>query len=234
MKHTTRVAGLSTIAFGLAGLAWFVLELTPQRLGFQDTDNPEVMLAFIRAYPDVFIYAGMTLILMAIAMTVGTLAIAELAAARSNRLAVRCLSAFGLFSAAFLFICGGIRIQASGPLLHMGSLKDEWGEAAYLAAHVASQATLILSLFTLSVWIVGLSLIGRRTKLVPVGLLVLALLPAFRIVAGFLGPLGILPEGLWIFWILSIPGVILWCLLFGIVLMRRSVGPSADPAPATA
>jgi hypothetical protein len=85
-------------------------------------------------------------------------------------------------------------------------------------------------------WAVGLSLIGLRTKVIPLAICVLGIFPAFRIVSGILGSLGVLPEadGLWVISIASIFGTILWCLMLGIVLLYRS-GSTAAPAahPAT-
>ncbi len=85
-------------AVALAGIAWFALESTPPRLGFEDTDNPAVMVRFIRAYPEVFVQAGMALILMAISLTVAVLAVAEVIGPRSGAVGLRSTSALGLFA----------------------------------------------------------------------------------------------------------------------------------------
>ena len=42
MTGTSRTAGLSTIVFALASIAWTVFELVPQILGFRDNDDPSV------------------------------------------------------------------------------------------------------------------------------------------------------------------------------------------------
>ena len=55
---TARLGALSVIVFALAGIAWIALESTPPRLGFEDTDNPSVMVEFIRAHPEVFVRAA--------------------------------------------------------------------------------------------------------------------------------------------------------------------------------
>lgn len=237
MRSATKVAALSTILFSLASIAWFVLESTAPRLGFEDTDNPAVMVRFVREHPDVFVQAGTTLILMAISLTIAVLAVAEVVGAASGALSLRSTSAFGLFSAAFFLFGGAVRIGSSGPLLHFAGLREEWGEGAYLAVQIFSQALLIGGIFALCLWAVGLSLIGLRTKVIPLALCVLGVFPAFRIVSGILGPLGLLPEVdmLWVISIASIFGTILWCLILGIVLLRRS-GSTAEPAasPATA
>lgn len=238
MRSATKVAALSTLFFSLAGIVWFVLESTPPRLGFSDTDDPAVMVRFVREHPAVFVQSGTTLILMAISLTIAVLAVAEVVAPRSGALSLRSTSAFGLFSAAFFLFGGAVRIGSSGPLLHMAGLREEWGEGAYLAAQVVSQGLLIGGIFALCLWAVGLSLIGLRTKVIPLALCVLGVLPAFRIASGMLGPLGLLPEldVLWVISIASIFGTILWCFVLGIVLLRGSFGSIAEPAvgPATA
>lgn len=232
MRGTTKVAALSTILFALAGIVWVVLEGTPPRLGFEDTDDPAVMVGFIRQYPEVFVQAGTMLVLMAISLTIAVLAVAEVVGPPSGAVGLRSTSAFGLFSAAFFLFGGAVRIGSSGPLLHMAGLREEWGEGAYLAAQVVSQGLLIGGIFALCLWAVGLSLIGLRTKVIPLALCVLGILPAFRIVSGMLGPLGLLPDSdvLWVISIASIFGTILWCFVLGIVLLRRSFGSIAEPA----
>ena len=221
---TARLGALSVIVFALAGIAWFALESAPPRLGFEDTDNPAIMVGFIWAHSEVFVQAGVALIVMAISLTTAVLSVAEVIGPRSGGVGLRSTTAFGLFAAAFFLFGGGIRIGSSGPLLHMAGLRAEWGESAYLAAQVVSQAVLIGGLFALCLWAVSLSLIGLRTKALPVALCVLGLLPAFRIVSGTLGPLGLMPdtEILWLMAMASILGTILWCLLLGVVLLRRS------------
>ncbi len=238
MRSATKVAALSTILFSLAGVVWFVLESTPPRLGFSDTDDPAVMVRFVREHPAVFVQAGTTLILMAITLTIAVLAVAEVVGARFGSVGLRSTSAFGLFSAAFFLFGGAVRIGSSGPLLHMAGLREEWGEGAYLAAQVVSQGLLIGGIFALCLWAVGLSLIGLRTKVIPLALCVLGVFPAFRIVSGILGPLKLLPEVdmLWVISIASIFGTILWCFILGIVLLRRSFGSIVERAvePASA
>lgn len=233
MPNTARVAGLAIIVFAVAGIAMFVLLTAAPRMGFEDTDDPSVMLRFISANPDIFTYAGLAMMLMAISLTVATFAVANVFAGPTD-LAVRSVSAFGLFTAGFFLLSGALHVQASGPLLHMAGLRAEWGQSAFLAFQVASQATGILGLFTLSIWAVGLSLIGLRTKVIPAALSLVGILPAFRIVAVTLGPLDLLPDGAWILGMLSIPGVFLWCLLLGLVLLRQGFGAAEEPRVAPA
>lgn len=226
MRITTRIAAISTSVFALAAIAWFFLESTPPRLGFEDTDDPAVMVGFIRQHPEVFVQAGTMLVLMAISLAIAVVAVEEVLRPRSGGVGLRATSAFGLFAAAFFLFGGAVRVGSSGPLLHMAGLREAWGEGAYVAAQVVSQAVLIGGIFAICLWAVGLSLIGLRTKVLPLALCVLGILPAFRIASGLLGPLGLLPDigVLWVISIGSIFGTILWCLILGIVLLRRSFG----------
>ena len=52
--------------------------------------------------------------------------------------------------------------------------------------------------------------------------------PAIRLVAGIAGPLGLLPSSdlLWLLSMASIPGTLVWCLVLGMVLVRRGYAPS--------
>ncbi|MDH4141068.1 MAG: hypothetical protein OEV61_00490 [Chloroflexota bacterium] len=226
LRSTSRIAAMSTIVFALAAIVWFVLEGTPPRLGFEDTDDPAIMVGFIRQHSEVFVQAGAMLVLMAISLAIAVLAIEEVVRPRSGGVGLRSTSAFGIFSAAFFLFGGAVRIGSSGPLLHMAGLREAWGEGAYVAAQVVSQAVLIGGIFAVCLWAVGLSLIVLRTKVIPLALCALGILPAFRIVSGLLGPLDLLPDVgvLWVISIASIFGTILWCLILGIVLLRRSLG----------
>jgi len=207
-------------------MVWFVLEGTPQRLGFEDTDDPAIMVEFIRQHPEVFVQAGAMLVLMAISLAIAVVAVEEVIRPQPGSVGPRSTSVFGLVGAAFFLFGGAVRIGSSGPLLHMAGLEGAWGEGAYVAAQVVSQAVLIGGIFAVCLWAVGLSLVGVRTKVIPLALCALGVLPAFRIVSGILGPIGLLPnvDGLWLVSIASIFGTILWCLLLGIVLLRRGFG----------
>ena len=228
---TARFGALSIILFALAGIAWIALELAPPILGFADTDDPSVSLQFLREHSDIYVQAGILLILMAITLTIATFAVSDVAAPRSNSLALRSTSAFGLFSAAFFLGHGALR-EGAGPLLYIDSLNHDWGQTAYLAVqmvgiHGFAQAA-VLALCT---WAVGISLIGLRTKAIPLALCALGAFPAFHLVAALLGPLGLLPGGLWILSMASIPGVMVWCLILGIVLLQKAWTVSRDRMP---
>ncbi len=84
-------------------------------------------------------------------------------------------------------------------------------------------------------WAVAICLIGLRTRALPLVVIVLGVVPAFRLTGILLGGLGVDADLLWIFAISSIPGVMVWTLILGIVLLRRSLAASAarDPEPMT-
>ena len=219
---SARLGALSVVGFAVAGIAFFALEVAPPALGFQDTDSPAVMLPFLRQHPELSVYAGIALVVMAITLVTGVFAVSDVLAPRSGSLAVRSTAAFGIFSAAFFLMHGVVRLSIE-PLLYIDGLNHAWGEAAYLVVqlmgiHGFAQA----GIFALCLWAVGISLIGFGTKALPLGLCLLGVVPAFRIL-GILGPLGVLPDGLWILFMVSIPGVMVWCLLLGAVLVRRSL-----------
>ena len=231
MKNSYMAGGLSAVIVGVLGIAWFAIETIPPRLGFDDTDNPAVMVQFIRSHPHVFVYSGLTTILVGIFLVVASTAVGELISSRSSVLTRRSLTILGLFTAAFFLVNGAAHIQASGPLLHMAELRGAWGEGAYLAFQILSQSLLIMALTTLSLWAVGLSLIGLRTRILPVALCALGILPAARIVVGVLGPLNLVPDGLWILGLISVPGLFLWCLALGVVVLVRSRRAGSEPEP---
>ena len=146
-------------------------------------------------------------------------------AARVGTLTLRTTLAFGFMAAAAFFMHGVLRFSVE-PLLYIDKLDHAWGEAAYLVLqmvgiHGFAQA----GIFALCLWVVGLSAIGARTRTLPLALCVVGIVPAFRIAGLFLGPLGLLgslSDGLWVVSMLSIPGVMLWCALLGIVMLWRS------------
>ncbi len=237
MRSTARIAAIPTLSVTVAGITWLVLESTPVRLGFEDTDDPALMVDFIRQYPDVFAQAGVVLILLAVGLTIAVIALAGVIRPAAGAVSNRATLAFGLFSAGLLLLAGGIRVGSSGPLLHMAGLSQATGEAAYVAAQVVSQAVMNAALLALCLWAVGVSLIGFRSKVLPLALCALGVLPAYRIVGGLLGPVGLLPDigVLWMIGIASIFGTFLWCLVLGLVLLRRSFraapsGVGAEPA----
>jgi hypothetical protein len=235
MRISERIGPLSLVIFGLAGVAWFSLETAAPRLGFEDTDSPAVSLRFLQAHPESYAQAGVILFVMAIALTMGVLAASDRLPARPGEVAVRTLSAFGLFAAAFLFALGVLRLSVR-PLLYIDSLDQDWGEAAYLVVQLmGTHGFAEAALTALCIWAAGLSVVGFRTKALPAWLCALGLVPAFRLLS-ILGPLGVATDidGLWIFFIASIPGALVWCVALGVVLFRAAAPDVAASGAARA
>ena len=134
------------------------------------------------------------------------------------------MTVFGLLAAAS-FLGLGVTRMSAGPIAHIEGLQPAWGEAAYLAilmigTHGLAQAALL----TMSIWAVGVAVLGWRTRTVPSVVAGLAFLPGIRLLA-ILGPLG-LGEGadiLWVAFIASIAGTLIWLLALGLALSRATV-----------
>jgi hypothetical protein len=236
VRSASKAGAFSMIAFALLGIAWFASELAPQVLGFENTDDPAVSLRFLRDHQEIYAQAGIVLILMGITMTVGMFTLWDLLSPRADSLALRSTSAIGLFSAAFFLMHGVLRLSV-GPLLYIDGLDRDWGEAGYLVlqmvgVHGFAQG----AVFTLCTWAIGISLIGVRTRAIPLAVCVLGVIPAVRLL-GLLGPLDALPDELgflWIFFMASIPGVMVWCLLLGVALLRGGAANAharTEPSP---
>lgn len=224
MPRTTLAASVSVLAFGIAGIAFFALVLVPVSLGYEDTDDPALMLAFTRAYPKVFVQEGLALLAMSVSLVVAVVAVAEVIGHAANGVALRTISVFGLFAALCFFLAGALRVQAAGPVVHIADLNAVWGESAYVAVQVGAQALLITGLFMVGLWSLGVGVIGYRVGAWPGWLAALAVFPALRAGLGTLAQVGLLPE-IEIFWLLSvvaIPGTMLWTLLLGVVLLRQA------------
>lgn len=220
---------VSGIALAIAGVAFVALQLGAQSLGFEDTDSPAVQLQYLREHSDNYLQQGLALFAIGIALTILVFAAYERLAGRVGPVALRSLSAFGLLGAAGYFLFGVMRFSVL-PLLYIDGLDHDWGEMAYLVHQVAgihgfAQAGIVASCG----FAVGIGIAGFRAGVLPRWLAVLAVIPAIRLV-GILGPLGLLPDGLWIFFMLSIPGSFVWFGLLGLVLARPAPGPAIEAA----
>lgn len=221
LERRATVGGIALLLFAVAYFAWFGLGMVRMNLGFEDADNAAVMLAFFQQHPDIYTLSGLTFVLAGITLTVAVIAVAEIAASRTTSIALRPISAFGLFAAGLFFAAGVLRVQTPGTVLHMARQNPDWGAAAYLAVQMAgTQGFASAAGFALSLWAVGISLLSVRTAVFPAWLSVLGVVLATPLVLGLFGPL---VEGLQSFYpvyIASIFGVMVWCSLFGIVLLR--------------
>lgn len=237
-RAALRAGGLAVIIAGLAGTTWFVLELMPPVLGFDDTDNPAVSLDYLHQHPQVYAFAGITLFAMALALIVASFAVSDALGPRTGSLTRRSLSALGLFSAAFFFIHGVLR-SSVGALLYIESLSDAWGESTYLTIqalgiHGFAQA----GIMTLGVWAVGICAAGARARALPLWLCVLGIFPGLRVLILTAGPFMTAGSGdsgtnggtgavdmsefLWLGSIALIPLAMLWWLGLGIVLLLKT------------
>lgn len=226
-RAALRAGGIAVLIAGLGGIAWFALELLPPGLGFDDTDNPEVSLDYLRQFPQFYPLAGVVLFIMAIAYVVASFAVSDALAPRTSSLARRSLSALGLLSAGFLFMHGVLR-ESVGPLLYIDGMNSGWGESAYLTlqmlgTHGFAQASLLV----LCIWAVGISVAGARSNALPIWLCVLGVVTGLRLVILIAGPFLTatsfdLPDFLWIGSVALIPLGMLWWLGLGVVLLVKS------------
>ena len=226
-RSALRAGGMAVIIAGLAGIAWFILELMQPVLGFDDTDNPGVSLDYLRQHPQFYTLAGIALFIMAIAYIVASFAVSDALAPRTSSITRRSLSALGLFSAAFFFMHGVLR-ESVGPLLYIDSVNSGWAESAYLAVqmvgiHGFAQAGLL----ALCAWGVGISAAGARSHALPMWLCILGLVAGLRLVLLIAGPVMTaaeidLPVFLWILSIALIPSGMLWWLCLGVALLVKS------------
>lgn len=223
-----RVAGIALIVFAAASVAWFVLELSPPRLGFADTDDPAVSLDFLRQHGIVYAYAGLALFTMAAGLLVGSLALSDRLAETPQSLAARAIAGVGLAAALFFFGHGVLR-NSVGPMLHVESLDPSWGQSAYLAVQMAGLHGFAQGgIVAFSAWAVLVSVFGVRSGAIPGWIAALGLLPAFRLVTSLLGPLHVLDgldDILWIAFMASVVGSMIWPLALGLWLLLRAERP---------
>lgn len=231
MRSSAAAGGIAGIVFGVAGLAWTVLQFAPVSLGFEDTDNPAVSLAYLRVHFDHYLQQGLAMFVMALALTVLVFAVWDLLAGRIGSLGLRTVSAFGLMAAGSFFLVGVMRYSVL-PLLHIDGLDSSWGETAYLVQQVAgTQGFGQAGIFTMCAWAVGVGVLGYRSRAVPRWLALLALLPALRLLGG-VGPILVdaMPGELWIVFMVAIPGSLIWFILLGAVLLRRGLRSTRSEA----
>jgi hypothetical protein len=217
----SQAGGIALVLAGIAWAVWFFLESAAPRLGFDDTDNPAVSLEFLRAHSIVYAQMGVALMVLSMSLVGAVLAVGDRIGARGTPLTSRSTTVFGLFSAAFFLGHAALRLSA-GPILHIDSLNSNWGEAAYITIqmvgiHLMAQ----VGLLAFSLWALGVAIVGWRSRAIPRWLSALAIVPALRL-ATLLGPLGFDgPDVVWLAFMISIAGTVVWLVLFGLVLLRR-------------
>ena len=222
MNRTRLIGGILLIAFSIALIGVFALESSRVQLGFDDGDNPEESVAFLKEYGVIYEASGTLQILMSVSLVISALIVANTFNQETPDLAVNISSVFGIFAAAGYFLNGALRLAAARPLLYIDSLNHDWGITAYLVVQmVGIQVFAQAAIVNLGFWAVGLSLISIRRKFFPRAIALLAVFPAFQLFAAILLPfLGEVSSALFIIYVFSIFGTVLWCLVLGIFLTR--------------
>ena len=233
MRSNMAAGGVAAIVFGLAGLAATMLQIGQQSLGFEDTDDPAVNLAFLRLHLDNYLQQGLAFMVMAFALTLLVFVAWDVLAGARGSLGLRTVSTIGLAAALCLFLFGVFRYSVR-PLLYIDGLDIAWGEASYLVQQVAGvHGVGQAGILAMSGWAVGVAILGARSGALPRWLSILAVAPAVRLLSGvgpLVGPDG-LPDEVWIVAMLSIPGSFLWFILLGAVLLRRGLRAANPAAP---
>ena len=220
MTNSARIGGIAIILVALLYFAGFAF--ASPLVGLEDGDNPVSSLEFLRQHSNFYFLSGLAFVLAAIALTVAALSTTEALLLPASSLLTKTTLAFGLFTAAFFFGHGVLRMNSPGTLLYMESLNREWGVSAYLAVQMAgTQGLASAGVFGLSIWAIGLSLAARRSHAFPLMLSVFSILPALPWLMGLLGRWGAVPDSLWLVYIISIIlGIPLWCAVLGVFLLR--------------
>ncbi len=233
MRNSRLATAIAAIVYGVAGLAWTILELTPQGLGFPDTDDPAMSLRYLAVHSHVYRQAGIALIVMALALIVVVNGVADVVRTRSaeadasrsasgSDLAMRSVTTLGLFAAAAFLVFGAMRFSVL-PILYVETLNPAWGQTAYLVQQFAGiHGFAQVGVLCFGFWAVGAGIVGWRAGAIPGWLAALAIVPGLRILPllSVVGNPDGAPGWLWIVFMLSIPGTMLWMLLLGVWLVR--------------
>ncbi len=225
-RSEARRGGLAAILVGIAALAVVGLEIRRQSLGFEDPDNPRTMLSFFRQYPDLYTATGILWVLIAIALVVVVLVLWRVIPAAGSGLLIPVGTVFGLFSSAFFFAQGVLRVQSPGTILHIANLNEESGEAAYAAVQMAgTQGFGSAGGLAFAVWAVAVAVGTWRARTLPRVVALLSVLPALFLLLVLFGGLtdveALNSQALYLLYLASVVvGLPLWCIGLGIVLLR--------------
>lgn len=222
------LAGLG--AFGVAGL-----EARRTSLGFHDADDPRVMLDFFRQHPDLYTLSGILLMLIGVALVVAVLVLWRVTSAADPGLLLPIGAVFGLFSSAFFFAQGALRVQSPETILHIASLDEQSGRAAYAAVQMAGTQGLGSSGgFALAIWAITVAVATWRGRTLPRPVAALAALPAAFLAIALLGPLIEAFEGLYVLYVAGVVlGLPLWCMGVGVALLRLKAPLATRQTPRT-
>lgn len=202
-------------------------------LGFEDADDPRVMLDFFRAHADLYTTSGILLILVGIALAVAVLALWRVTSAAGPGLLSPFGAVFGLFSAAFFFAQGALRVQSPETVLHIASLDEPSGLAAYAAVQMAgTQGFGSAGGFALAVWAIAVAVATWRGRSLPRLVGVLAVLPAAFLLIALFGRFIEASEGLYLLYVASVAlGLPLWCMGVGVALLRLKPSTVSQQTP---
>lgn len=217
-----RPGGMASVTAGVAAVAVAGLEVRRMRLGFDDADDPQVMLAFFREHPQLYTATGVLWLLVGLAVVVAAVSLWQAVLAAQPGLMVSVGSVFGLVSGAFFFAQGALRLQSPGTILHIASLDEESGEAAYAAVQMAgTQGFGSAGGYALAIWATAVALGTWRSRALPRLVPALAVLPATFLFLGLVNGLYAVPEQLYLPYLAAVvAGLPLWCLGLGIALLR--------------
>ncbi len=224
MKSHSKIGGGALVVFSLSSVALIVLESQRSGLGFNDADNPAVMIRFLRERLDIFTFSGIVSVVMGVSLSLAALALWEiLSRKRSLVLQSGTLAAFA--ASAFFFVNGVLRIQAPGTLLHMAGMDGDWGIAGYVALQiVGTQGLASAGGFAFGLWVICVGIANFGSRVFWAGLSWLgALAAAGMLFSAFFGPL--LPDLDLIYpvYVVSLLLVlVVWPLLVGIILVLKT------------
>jgi hypothetical protein len=219
--QSSRLGGIAIIVFAAAFLSFIALEMSRSTLGFEDADNPAVSMDFLSQHSNIYTLSGIASVVMAIALTVAVTSSTMAKPLAMTSSFEKTSMVFGLFSAAFFFGQGVLRVQAPGTLLHMEGLQRDWGLAGYLSVQMAgAQGFGSAGGFALSIWAVGICLANLWGRRFPLWLSVLGVAPATYLLVGLFGPLASFSDIVYMLYLGGIIGLLIWCLVYGIVQLR--------------
>ncbi len=234
----SRRGGVAALLAGLGASGVVGLEARRSSLGFEDADDPRVMLDFFREHADLYTASGILLILVGIALAVAVLVLWRVTSPAAPGLLNRFGAVFGLFSSAFFFCQGALRVQSPRTILHIADLDEASGLAAYAAVQMAgTQGFGSAGGFALAVWAIAVAVATWPGRTLPRFVAALAVLPAAFLLIAVFGPL-VEAEGVYLLYLAGVVlGLPLWCLGVGMALLRlkpstvsrQTLGPTNHP-----
>lgn len=230
LRADARRGGAAALIAGFAALGVTGLEARRGSLGFDDADDPRVMLMYFREHADLYVIGGLLQVLLGMAAATAVIALWRLTSAAAPTMLNAVATVFGLFSSACFFAQGVLRVQSPGTILHIAGLDEQSGRAAYAAVQMAgTQGLGSAGAFALALWAAGVAVATWRPGALPRPVAAMAVLPFGFVLIGLFGPLAEGADALYPLYVLSATvGLPLWCVAVGVALLRlaRSATPS--------